>query len=225
MTFLNDFRLLGIVAGFCVLVGAGQAGEAKYAIKFSPRYHVGQKCEFSSSGTETSRWLRVGQDGDAEHGEGEYSARFEGVAEVVAADAEGRIERLKVVVSKMTQEKDGKESEVLPKGRVVVVVRKADGNDVLIDDKPVSKPVKTLVQSAMFLSVPGLGPDEVFGTSKKQKVGGKWKCDSKILAKYFSLGETSVAPENVEGEVELEKVIEIGGGSIFGSRSRPRAIT
>lgn len=62
-----------------------------------------------------------------------------------------------------------------------------------------------------MLFLPGLSDDEVFGTKRKMKIGGKWKCDPEKLAKFSSLGPGKVDPVDAKGECLLEDVVEVDG--------------
>ena len=184
-----------------------------YAIKIARPVPVGTKYELKADGAMLRQvTLHVAGRAQKQPDDG-FGVRLEGTVEVLALDDVGEEAKVACTVDKCTRITSEGETELVPKGKVIVAEGKGKDTKFHFKDngKEVSKQAADALELVISLDTGDtVSDDEMFGTKDKQKVGGEWPVAGEAVAKDAGRVGVIVQPADVEGSFKLEGVEKSG---------------
>jgi hypothetical protein len=188
-------------------------GGDAYAIKIARPVPVGTKYELKADGAMLRQvTLHVAGRAQKQPDDG-FGVRLEGTVEVLALDDVGEESKVACTVDKCTRITSEGETELVPKGKVILAEGK--GKDTKFhfqdDGKELSKQASDALELVISLDTGDtVSDDEMFGTKDKQKVGGEWPVTAEAVARDAGRVGVIVKPADVEGSFKLEGVEKVG---------------
>lgn len=184
---------------------AAQAAPATYAIKLHRPFKAGTKFELSYKST-LKRVRTI--DGVADMND-KNEVVLSGLGEVVEVDSIGRPKQYKFKVKECTA--NGK--VLVSPGMEMSVERGPKGRpQFLVGGSFLSVEKSQLLTSALPLGQEGQPTDDqVFGTAKRQPVGGTWPANGALAAASFQSVLPQAQGTTVQGRCKLEQVKKVNG--------------
>jgi hypothetical protein len=162
----------------------------KYEVHLSPRNRVGDVFLYTGKGTKLQQVSTAGQIVKQE----EISAEFEGRVEVLEVDASGEPVGLALTVSKFTTLEDGKTSEVLKPGSIVVVDGGAE-NPVALRDGQISDDARRAFAIVYTPHKPGSPTDDdILGSKEPRAFGESWPINAKLAVEDAKKSGIEIPP-------------------------------
>lgn len=193
-------------------MAAGAAEE--YTINLSRDYHVGQKMELSIVSTESTQVdLTVnGKPAQAPHGQNKnLTTTLEGSQEILELRGRAR-SKIRFTVKRLVSTPAAQETQVILEPGTSVLVSFGEKEVAFsIDGKAVAADKQAVLAKFFETEKEGTDDDELLGTKEKQAVGGQWKIDRKAVAAGLTKNGMGLAPEDVDGWMKVEAVVEKDG--------------
>ncbi|TNE44144.1 MAG: hypothetical protein EP343_30800 [Deltaproteobacteria bacterium] len=206
-----NVRLGFLFLGVCLTLACFSdqvSAAASYKIKLTRGYKVGAKYRIVANGSYAQGMdIKMGPRTIRNQQE-DYNIRYVAVVTVKAVNAQQQSAREEHKIEKFLKIQ-GKSQEVLMKpGTVVVASRAADGKAQFhVGNSLVPKKIGKILQDFSDTKKPNQpSDDQMFGTSKPQKVGGSWGIDNALMAKSLQDTKTIIDPKSLSGKVTLEGV-------------------
>ena len=203
-----------LLLGLCAAAasGADEPEKKEYEIKIARKIDVVAKYALTADGALIRHvTLTAGGVKQRRPDEG-YGVHLEGTVEVLALDSIGEEAKVSCTVDKCTRITSQGQTELLPKGDVIIAEGK--GKDTKFfskDGSELPKEASEALDLAISLDTGDeLTDDELFGTKDKQKVGASWKVNPEGVARDAQRVGVDVKPEDVEGSFKLDGVEKSG---------------
>lgn len=201
------FRVLAPLVLLCLCATAARGEQDKtYEIKLARPLKVGTKYAMTADGA-LVREISVTRAGATQkQPEDGFGVHLEGTVEVLALDEIGEEAKLAVTVDKCTRVTSEGESELVPKGKVLIAEGKGkDTKFSLQDGGELPKDATDALELVISLDTNDkLTDDDLLGTKEKKKVGQSWPVTPENIAKDSERVGVIVKPEDVEGSFRLD---------------------
>lgn len=130
--------------------------------------------------------------------------------DAITDQSEASRKTLKVI--EFTQSSDGVTKPVLKPGAIIKAASDKGEETFTVDGSPAAPQVRKMLERLVSLSEDGRPTDDdLYGTSKRKKIGERWPIDSKAIARAMKTAKLSVAPDAVSGQATLKAVREKNG--------------
>ena len=212
MNYLTPRRLVPCLVLLCACAGAAAQdkpdkpeGKA-YEIKFARPIKVGTKYAMTADGALVREvTIKRGAATQKQPDEG-YGVRLEGTVEVLALDEVGEEAKVSVAVDKCTRITSEGETELVPKGKVLIAEGKGKDTKFSVEGGgELSKEATEALELVVSLDTNDkLTDDDMLGTKEKKKVGESWPVTAENIARDTERVGVVVKPEDVEGSFRLE---------------------
>lgn len=175
--------------------------------KVGDRFDV--KCE---AATIRGTTVVVGEERREQPGEA-FGIKLVGTVEVLATTPKGKATRISVVVRKCVRVAGDAEKELVAPGKTILAEVKGKETAFSLKYGTLPPEAQPALELAFRLSdKDDRGNDDLlFGTAKKQRVGGTWPASAEQAVKEFALEDVGVAKEDVSGGTTLDGVTTING--------------
>ena len=189
------------------------ADTSDYEIKLVRPPAVGQKYTLKAEGAmtrEASYTLDGKSAGTVKDG---FGVQLEGTAEVLAVNKDGEEGKVACTVTKCVRitEEQG-EKEMIPPGRVIIATGGKDDTTFTIDKGELSDDAREALDLVLRMGEDdGYNDDKIYGTTKRQPVGGTWEIDTKAAADEAAADDVKFDPKDVTGTMKLEKLETVDG--------------
>ncbi|NOY75526.1 MAG: hypothetical protein GXP32_07010 [Kiritimatiellaeota bacterium] len=199
-----------LIAGMLVAFALSVFAE-DFAIRLTERDKVGDRSEFTQT-AEVEESMSITMGGNPiKQDEKSYTAKFAGISKVLKIDKLDRGIEYEIIADTLEKRLKGatKSVAILPKGAKIHVAKKGKKQIYLVDGRPASKDVASLL--GIFISLPNskVTDDDIFGTKERKKVGDTWEINSDLAKKDFSRRGMKI--ENLTGKTKLEKMFIVNG--------------
>ena len=183
-----------------------------YKIKMSSPTEVGDQYVQTGSGS-SSEIMTISSDGKVvKENKLEFKANLEGAVTVLKIDELKRASELKLIINKCfaSYGKDPKKIEILQKDSEIIIKTLKKKTIFLFHGKPLPPRLAKVLD--LFISLPHSTStdDDIFAPAERKKIGDRWKINSAQAAKDLETTGVKVNPENITGDVTLEKVLTVG---------------
>ena len=203
------------VVGLCFLPGPSDGQTADYEIKLHRPGKAGEHYRLTSVGHDTKTATTTPEGGAPRVSRQELGVELEGTVTILEVAADG-VHKAEIRVRRASSEDNGKRGELLPAGSVVLEQRSGvsqifdvDGSAALSD----MAEALSLVLSETSLE----NDDELFGSSRRRKVGERWSVNPAGVAALFSRPKggrsMAITARDVTGTVRLERVAPCGAAT------------
>jgi hypothetical protein len=192
---------------------AEDAGAKQYDVKIARKIEVGTKYALTADGA-LIRQVSLSAGGETKQQPDDgFGIHLEGTVEVLALDSIGEEAKVACTVEKCTRITPKGETELVPKGQVILAEGK--GKDTVFslkDGGELPKEATEALDLAISLDTGDeYTDDEMFGTKDKQKVGGSWPVEREKVARDAGRVGVIIKPEDVEGSFRLDGLEKTGG--------------
>jgi hypothetical protein len=213
----------GTLLAAVVAVGvwpAGAAPEATYAIRLTRPQKVGDRVAVAVKGRQhkkerVSMTGRVVSDSDTT-----TDVELMALAEVMAVDAKSQATRLAYSIERCTKTANAQTTELLTRGRTVVVEHRGGRAHYTVDGEKAPKNIEEALAIVISAHEPDSATDdEIFGTRERKRIGDEWPVNAEAAARDFTSRGVKIDPANVVGGTKLVdaraheglKVLELSG--------------
>ena len=210
MTNRNTLRLLSCLLLVCAASAAAE--DKAYEVKLHRPLKVGTKYSMTADGALVRQvMLKRGGVTQKQPDDG-FGVHLEGTIEVLALDEIGEEAKVSCTVEKCMRLTSDGETELVPKGKVVVAEGKGkDTKFSLQDGSPLSKEASDALDLVISLdSNDKLTDDDLLGTKDKRKPGESWPISAENVARDSERVNVIVKPEDVEGSFRLDGIEKVG---------------
>lgn len=204
-------RFIPSVLAVALLVTPVSAQTPDYEIKLVRPPKVGQKYKLTVDGAMTrTATISVGERKVVN--EDGFGVRLEGVAEVMEVNKDGEEAKVSLRVGKLTRITADGETELLPANRVVTATGGKTETTFASDQGELSEETKEALDLVLPMGEEdGYSDDTIYGTKKRQPVGGSWDLDAKAAAAEAKDDEVLFDAKDITGSLKLEKVEKVDG--------------
>jgi len=178
----------------------GRESSQKYAIDMTRRLRVGQRMLVQGQGGQ-KRSVVATFDGIERQLEAiSLSITFDGEAEVLEIDRQGRPTRVEYTISRCVSKSNDYEQVIAPKGSVLIARRGPAGSVYEIDGRALGLSATSALELVIPVARPGATDDEVFGSRTPRRVGETWSIDSaKAIEALKGESDEPVSPGSLTG--------------------------
>jgi hypothetical protein len=198
-----------VVALACVPAARGQTVD--YEIKLVRPPKVGEKYNLTADGALTRRSsYTVGGVSAGVINDG-FGIHLEGVVEVLEVNKDGEESKSACTVSKCVRITADGESELLAAGRVVTATGGKTDTTYAVDQGELSADAIETLELVLTLGEDdGYNDDRIYGTTKRQPVGGSWELDTKAASDEAKADDVKFEPSDITGSLQLKGVEKVG---------------
>jgi hypothetical protein len=200
------------VACLLVLCAASASADKAYEVKLHRPLKVGTKYSMTADGALVRQvTLKRGGVTQKQPDDG-FGVHLEGTIEVLALDEIGEEAKVSCTVEKCTRQTSEGETELVPKGKVVIAEGKGkDTKFSLQDGGELSKEASDALDLVISLDTNDkLTDDDLLGAKDKKKPGESWPISSENVARDSARVNVIVKPEDVEGSFRLDGLEKVG---------------
>ena len=198
----------------CAAAAAQEKPEAKaYEIKLARPLKVGTKYAMTADGA-LVRQVTVTRGGATQkQPEDGFGVHLAGTVEVLALDEIGEEAKVSVTIDKCTRITSEGETELVPKGKVLVAEGKGKDTKFSVQDGgELSKDATDALELVISLDTNDkLTDDDLLGTKERKKVGESWPVTPENVAKDSERVGVIVKPGDVEGSFRLDGLERMEG--------------
>jgi hypothetical protein len=201
------FSIVTVLA--CAAAALGETID--YQIKLVRPPKVGQKYSLTADGALTRRSAyTVGGEPAGVINDG-YAIHLEGTVEVLEVNKDGEESKSACTVSKCTRITAEGETELLPAGRVVTATGGKTDTTFAVDKGELSPEAIATLDLVLSLGEDdGYNDDRIYGTTKRQPVGGTWQLDAKAASDEAKADDVKFEPSDVSGTLKVNAVEKVG---------------
>jgi hypothetical protein len=203
-------RSLAVALVVAVAVSSAPAQTPDYEIKLARPPKVGQKYAIKAEGA-MSRNTSYTIDGkDAGTVTDGFGVQLEGTVEVLGVNKDGEEGKAACTVTKCVRITDEGEKEIVPAGRVVTATGGKEDTTFAVDKGTLSEEAKAALDLVLRMGEEdGYNDDKIYGTSKRQPVGGTWDIDAKAASDEAAADDVKFDPKDITGSLKVEKVEKV----------------
>jgi hypothetical protein len=175
----------------------------KYPIRLAAPNHVGDRYNFSASGSRVQR-SSISKAGQVlQDATDEFRVNLSAVVEVLEVDSKGEPVRKAITIDKLTKSEKGAETVLLKSGTVVYTDGSQPKNKQVF---VMSGTLDDMVREALDLVVTTHRPnsstdDDIFGTADQKAIGESWSINTRLAAEDLANNGLPVSAENLSGKV------------------------
>jgi hypothetical protein len=142
------------------------------------------------------------------------------LAEVLAVDAKSQGTRMAYTIERAQQTANAQTTELLARGRVVVVEHRDGRARYTVDGEKPPKEIEEALGIVISAHEPNSATDDdIFGTKERKRVGDEWGINAEAAARDFTSRGVKIEPANIAGSTKLvnakthegTKVLELTG--------------
>jgi hypothetical protein len=169
------------------------------AVKVGDRYNVALKARRHKKETITSMSGSLLQ-----ADESVIDVEMAALAEVQEIDSKNQPIRVAYNIERCTRTEKGKTSEVVPRGRIVIVSFSNGDTIFNIDGKRAKKKVEEVLGIILSANEPGAATDDdIIGTKDPKRLGDSWRPNAQALSGEIKYMGIKVLPANISGTIKL----------------------
>jgi hypothetical protein len=132
---------------------------------------------------------------------------LEALAEVLAVDAKSRGIRMAYTIERCQKIANGQTSQLLARGRVVVVEYRDGRSRITVDGERPPKELEEALGVVLSAREPNSATDdEIFGTKERKRVGDEWSINTEAAARDLGSRGVKLEPANLSGATKLVDV-------------------
>lgn len=196
------YRLLAsallLMSSFCL------AADKTYPVQLEHPGKTGQKYDIRFTVAYKDEVNRVVGRREPEIRTSVNAVELDAQVEVLETDSRGQESKIAVTLRKCVQVLEQKETEVLPKGSVVLAeVKEVDTVLSLKGGKLTAEQEAALGQVISLAPAKARTLDQTYGSTLRRKVGDKWDIDRAALAEHLAAHRVQVKPEAIKGTTTL----------------------
>ncbi len=194
----------------------------KYTVRLSRPAKVGDRYHVNLKGRrDTKTELKTISGQVVLEGEEVIDVELAALAEVQAVDSKQQETRVAYTIENCTKTMNRSTSEVLKKGRVVVVEYSRNGITFTVDGKGAKEKVIEALSVVLSAREPDAPTsDEIFGTGDQKSVGSEWDINAEAAARLFKSDGIKAEPSNINGTSKLLGTGEYKGLNVLQLESR-----
>jgi hypothetical protein len=183
-----------------------QGDTKQYEVKITRPLKVGQKYKLTADGALLRQVTLRAEGQEKKQPEEGFGVRLEGTVEVLAVDDVGEESKVSCTVEKCTRISPEGETELLPKGKVLIAEgQKKDTKFTLQDGTPLAEGASEALELVISLDTGDtLTDDDLFGTREKKAVGDTWPVAPEAVSKDAERVGVVVRPGDVDGLFKLD---------------------
>jgi hypothetical protein len=208
----NRHPLHVFAACLLLLCATASAEDKAYEVKLHRPIKVGTKYSITADGALLRQvTLKRGAVTQKKPDDG-FGVHLEATVEVLALDEIGEEAKVSCTIDKCTRQSSEGETEIVPKGKVVIAEGKGkDTKFSLKDGGELSKEASDALDLVVSLDTNDkLTDDDLLGTKDKKKPGESWPVTAENVAKDSERVNVIVKPEDVEGSFRLDGIEKVG---------------
>jgi hypothetical protein len=215
MTIRTTLRILPALLLLLTSAPAAQGNAAQdkaYEIKLARPIKVGTRYAMTADGA-LLRQVTISRGGVTQkQPQDGYGIHFEATVEILALDEVGEEAKVSCVIDKCTRSAPDGETELLPKGKVLIAEGKGKDTEFsLADGGELSKDATDALDLVISLDTNDkLTDDDLLGTKDKKKPGESWPVTAEAVAEDSERVGVIVKPQDVEGSFRLEGIEKVG---------------
>lgn len=191
----------------------------KYDVRLCPPDHAGHRYLVSAKGESLQQMSAGGRVLKKEN----YRVEFEGLAEILTVDGKGEAIRIAFTVEQFIKTEDGEAIELLKPGSVIL----ADGSlkePISLKDGEIGAAARKAFGLVHAPHKPGdVTDDDVFGTKEPKSIGESWPMNSRLASENLKDASFEIAPEFLQGRLELAAKDKIGDTDCLSLRGELKA--
>jgi hypothetical protein len=193
------------------ITAAAVAQTPDYEIKLVRPPKVGQKYTLTVDGAMTrTATIAVGERKVVN--EDGFGVHLEATVEVLEVNKDGEEAKVACRIAKFTRLTRDGEAELLAAPRVVTATGGKTETEFAVDEGQLSDEAKEALDLVLMMGEDdGYNDDIIYGTKKRQPVGGSWDVDQKAAADEAKADEVVFDPNDIVGSLKLEKVEKVDG--------------
>jgi hypothetical protein len=206
---------LSFSLGALLVLMAATVAAQDYAIKLGLPLKVGQRYQFTATGSQSSENTVTAEERVVRNQKEELSLEMESEVTVLAIDAKGRSTKESHTIKKLLQG-EGKQP-LLEAGTKVVASRPGSKQVFEIAGEPVADDVAKALELALEITSGGPTDDEIFGTTDRKKVGDRWPMNDALALQdgNAKLAGSGLAITKITGATTLQKVTKAGAVDVL----------
>jgi hypothetical protein len=184
----------------------GSTDDKAYEVKLARPVKVGMKYHITTDGA-LVRETTISRAGTtAKQPDDGFGVHLEGTVEVLALDNIGEEAKVSIAVDKCSRITSAGETELVPKGKVLVAEGKGkDTKFSLRDGAELTKEASEALELVVSLDTDDtLTDDDLLGTKEMKKVGESWPATAENVVKDYQRVGVEAKPEDVEGEFRID---------------------
>lgn len=210
MTIRNTAAFLSCVLFLCAVPAAAE--ERAYEIKLARPIKVGTKYALTADGALVRQVTLTRGGVTQKQPDDGFGVHLEATVEVLALDDIGEEAKLSCTVDKCNRITSEGETELVPKGKVLIAEGKGkDTHFSLKDGGELTKDASDALELVISLDTNDkLTDDDLLGTKDKKKPGASWPVSAENVAKDSDRVGVVVKPEDVEGSFRLDGLEKVG---------------
>ena len=200
------FRLVTTLLLLAAVANRAAGEEKAHEIKLARPIKVGTKYTIRTDGALVRQTTIKRGAVTQKQPEDGFGVHLEGTVEVLALDDLGEEAKVSVTVDKCTRITSEGETELVPKGKVLVAEGKGkDTKFSLQGGGELSKDATEALELVVSLDTDDkLTDDDLLGTKEKKKVGEPWPVSGENVAKDYERVGVIVKPGDVEGSFRVD---------------------
>lgn len=211
MMLVMRFVFVSIFAMALALTTASARAEAiDYEVKLVRVPKVGQKYGLTADAAMTRRTAyTVGGQPAGVVNDG-FAIRLEGTVEVLEVNKDGEEAKSACTLSKCVRITAEGEAELLPAGRIVTATGGKTDTTFAVDKGELSpEAIATLDLVLRLGEDDGYNDDRIYGTTKRQRVGGTWELDAKAASEEAKADDVKFESSDITGSMKLDAVEKV----------------
>jgi hypothetical protein len=189
---------------------AARAQGIDYEVKLVRVPKVGQKYSLTADGAMTRRTsYTVGGEPAGVVNDG-FAIHLEGTVEVLEVNKDGEESKSACTLSKCVRITAEGEAELLPAGRVVTATGGKTDTTFAVDKGELTpEAIATLDLVLRLGEDDGYNDDRIYGTTKRQPVGGTWEVDAKAASDEAKGDDVKFEPSDITGSLKVDAVEKV----------------
>ncbi len=170
--------------------------------KVGDRFHVDALTEESQSETVNGKKVPVNAS--------TCSLTLSAAAEVMELAADSTCRKVRYTIDRANEVDDGKTTEVLVKGSVVIATIGPDGAEYAIDGAAAKRKAASFLAELSLGIDTGVRDNEAFGSREPRSIGDSWPANGEGAGKLINL---KPPPGAISGDVRLAEAVKNGGSA------------
>jgi hypothetical protein len=209
MSFKKAF-LFGVFVCSVILFADLAVAVDKYKVVFSRKDKLGGEFNILATGSNLQT-VKVRRDDEViDNKRITYDFKFDAEAKVLLLSQRQQASKIAFTVNTFSLEKDGKVTELYPKGTVITAYA-ANGNTAFESSTGKLQPIAQAILP-LFISVDtgGINNDDIFGCSELKAPGDTWQVDQDSVFKKLRNEPfaKTLKIDDISGEVKFVKIVD-----------------
>jgi hypothetical protein len=193
---------------FTLLPDSSRGQAADYEIRLHRPGKAGERYRVTAVGRDTKTSTTTSEGRTPRLNRYELGVELEGTVTILEVAAAG-VRKAEIRIERAARDENGKRAELLPAGTIVTELRRGASQVFEVKGQPL--PADTGEALGLVLSETSVeNDDELFGSSRRRKLGERWSVDPAGVAALFSRPSggrrMAVTARDVTGSVRLDRI-------------------